>query len=264
MARSNYSQPYLQPIVGVILGVSAIVLYLLVELMVDGFFGVFDDRKMSRNTFPVSRGRIDQMRNESYQFGTIDKTEEIEAKIEQIREIWREGYNFKTKEIYKLEPLLIGLNLLNEFINQYWDNFSAEEKVRLVTQAGYLEAVTDPALYTNFKTFIRTIFSGKLPVLLKLWIKYWKHIYNNPRDHVFIHLNNLNKVIARSILELTEKDLEKVQTAVSLESYQALLKDYSSLEETTYLLRSPVNAQRLIRSLEQIKAGKGVRRELID
>lgn len=40
------------------------------------------------------------------------------------------------------------------------------------------------------------------------------------------------------------------------------LAHYRSLEETAYLLRSPANAARLQRSIEQLKQGKGVEREL--
>lgn len=42
------------------------------------------------------------------------------------------------------------------------------------------------------------------------------------------------------------------------------LDDYESLKETAYLLRSPVNARRLLESIDQLEAGKGVERELIE
>lgn len=40
------------------------------------------------------------------------------------------------------------------------------------------------------------------------------------------------------------------------------LDDYESLEETAYLLRSPVNAKRLIESVEAIEKGDLVTREI--
>lgn len=40
------------------------------------------------------------------------------------------------------------------------------------------------------------------------------------------------------------------------------LEDYKALEETAGLLRSPVNAKRLISAARQLVAGKGVEREL--
>lgn len=42
------------------------------------------------------------------------------------------------------------------------------------------------------------------------------------------------------------------------------LEDYNALEETAYLLRSPTNAKRLFSAIEQLNAGQGIQRELID
>jgi antitoxin YefM len=42
------------------------------------------------------------------------------------------------------------------------------------------------------------------------------------------------------------------------------LDDYEALEETAYLLRSPKNARRLLESMVQLEAGKGMERELAD
>lgn len=42
------------------------------------------------------------------------------------------------------------------------------------------------------------------------------------------------------------------------------LEDYSSLEETAYLLRSPENARRLLRSIAELETGKGKEKELAD
>jgi antitoxin YefM len=41
------------------------------------------------------------------------------------------------------------------------------------------------------------------------------------------------------------------------------LEDYNSMEETLYLLRSPVNANRLMESIAQLKAGKAKPRGLL-
>lgn len=40
------------------------------------------------------------------------------------------------------------------------------------------------------------------------------------------------------------------------------LEDFSSLEETAYLLRSPANAKRLLGAMEQLAAGTGTERAL--
>ncbi len=40
------------------------------------------------------------------------------------------------------------------------------------------------------------------------------------------------------------------------------LEDYTALEETAYLLRSPANAKRLLGAIEQLSQGKGTKRKL--
>ena len=42
------------------------------------------------------------------------------------------------------------------------------------------------------------------------------------------------------------------------------LDDFSALEETAYLLRSPKNARRLLESIKQLEEGRGKVRELIE
>ncbi len=42
------------------------------------------------------------------------------------------------------------------------------------------------------------------------------------------------------------------------------LEDYESLTETAYLMQSPKNAKRLIDSIEELKAGQGKERELLE
>jgi antitoxin YefM len=40
------------------------------------------------------------------------------------------------------------------------------------------------------------------------------------------------------------------------------LAEYESLQETAYLLRSPANARRLLKSIESLERGKGMRKKL--
>jgi antitoxin YefM len=40
------------------------------------------------------------------------------------------------------------------------------------------------------------------------------------------------------------------------------LAEYESLQETAYLLRSPANAKRLLKSIERLESGKGIRKKL--
>ena len=42
------------------------------------------------------------------------------------------------------------------------------------------------------------------------------------------------------------------------------LEDFESLTETAYLMQSPKNAKRLIDSIEELKTGKGKKRELVE
>lgn len=42
------------------------------------------------------------------------------------------------------------------------------------------------------------------------------------------------------------------------------LDEYNGLKETNYLLRSPANRKQLLESLEQLRKGRGVERELLE
>ena len=42
------------------------------------------------------------------------------------------------------------------------------------------------------------------------------------------------------------------------------LEDYNALEETAYILSNPKNAQRILESLTELRAGKGTERKLIE
>ena len=42
------------------------------------------------------------------------------------------------------------------------------------------------------------------------------------------------------------------------------LDDYEALEETSYLLRSPKNARRLLESIAELEGGGGTERELLE
>lgn len=42
------------------------------------------------------------------------------------------------------------------------------------------------------------------------------------------------------------------------------LEDYTAMQETTYLLRAPANATRLLSAIAELEAGRGIARELIE
>ena len=40
------------------------------------------------------------------------------------------------------------------------------------------------------------------------------------------------------------------------------LEDYKALEETAYLSRNPANAKRLLDAMQQLEAGRGIKRDI--
>lgn len=69
--------------------------------------------------------------------------------------------------------------------------------------------------------------------------KYLDEVYNNHDPLIITRKNNENVVV------------------ISLD-------DYNSLTETNYLLSSEKNAKRLLTSLEKVRKGKGIKKELIE
>ena len=59
------------------------------------------------------------------------------------------------------------------------------------------------------------------------------------------------------ITRLIRNKSQITQTVVMLS-----LEDYDSLNETAYLMRSPKNANRLLKAIKQLKSGKGTEKEL--
>ena len=61
---------------------------------------------------------------------------------------------------------------------------------------------------------------------------------------------------------------DSTPTLITRQSGQACvlisLDEYNALEETAYLLRSPTNAKRLAESIDELRAGRGVERGLIE
>jgi antitoxin YefM len=61
---------------------------------------------------------------------------------------------------------------------------------------------------------------------------------------------------------------DKAPVAVTRQKAEGVVivsqSEWESIEETLYLLRSPANAKRLLESIAELDAGKGVERELIE
>jgi len=86
-------------------------------------------------------------------------------------------------------------------------------------------------------------------------------------------LIDMNAITYTSVRNNLAKILEKVcddhdPVIVTRQNQNSVvimsLEDYESLTETAYLLRSPKNAQRLIRSIADLDSGKGKQRELVE
>ena len=72
---------------------------------------------------------------------------------------------------------------------------------------------------------------------------------------------NLKDVMDRVVADKTEIIVtrQKAEAVVMVS-----LSEWNSMVETAHLLSSPVNAERLRRSIEQMNAGKGHERELVN
>jgi len=73
--------------------------------------------------------------------------------------------------------------------------------------------------------------------------------------------NNLAKEMERVSLD---HDYTVITRANQESAVLMSLEDFESWQETAYLLSSPTNAKRLIRSIEQLDNGGGQVRELIE
>ncbi len=73
------------------------------------------------------------------------------------------------------------------------------------------------------------------------------------------------KNLAKTMEKVCDDHMPIVITRQKAEPVVLLsLEDYHSLEETTYLLRSPKNAARLVQAIEEIEAGKANEKQLLE
>jgi len=71
--------------------------------------------------------------------------------------------------------------------------------------------------------------------------------------------------LAKTMKKVCEDHDPVIITRQNSESVVMLsLKDYEALNETSYLLQSPKNAQRLTGSIRELDSGKGKVRELLE
>lgn len=83
-------------------------------------------------------------------------------------------------------------------------------------------------------------------------------------------MNTMTYTAARQNLAQTMKDICNDHEPVIITSKRdkavvmISLDDYKSMEETTYLLRSPENARRLLEAIHEVESGGGREKELIE
>ena len=71
--------------------------------------------------------------------------------------------------------------------------------------------------------------------------------------------------LARTISRVCEDHAPVIITKKGKEAVVMIaLEDYEAMEETTYLLRSPENAKRLLDSIGQLEQGRGQEKELLE
>ncbi|PXA03660.1 type II toxin-antitoxin system prevent-host-death family antitoxin [Coraliomargarita sinensis] len=71
--------------------------------------------------------------------------------------------------------------------------------------------------------------------------------------------------LAKTITDVCRNHDPVIITKKGVESVVMMsLEDYESMKETTYLLRSPKNARRLLESIQQLEEGKGREKDLLE
>lgn len=71
--------------------------------------------------------------------------------------------------------------------------------------------------------------------------------------------------LAQTMVRVCEDHEPVIVTRQRAESVVMIsLEDYQALEETAYLLRSKPNARRIMASVEELEAGLGSERELVE
>jgi antitoxin YefM len=79
-----------------------------------------------------------------------------------------------------------------------------------------------------------------------------------------ISYSTVRESLARTMEKVCVDHAPVIITRRRAESVVLLsLDDYQSLEETAYLLRSPKNAARLVKAIEEIEAGNAQERKLL-
>jgi len=90
-----------------------------------------------------------------------------------------------------------------------------------------------------------------------------KNPYHRPMDAISYSTARAN--LAKTMDRVCEDHAPVIITRQGEDSVVMMsLADYQALAETTYLLRSPANAQRLLEAVDQLSSGAGLERPLAE
>ncbi|SEH05399.1 type II toxin-antitoxin system Phd/YefM family antitoxin [Candidatus Venteria ishoeyi] len=78
-----------------------------------------------------------------------------------------------------------------------------------------------------------------------------------------IHIQELQQCLPQTLDQVCDDHEPMIITRAGKQAVLISHEDYSALQETLYLLSSPVMAQRLRESLASFQQGQGVERDLI-
>jgi antitoxin YefM len=95
----------------------------------------------------------------------------------------------------------------------------------------------------------------RIPVLIHVHSPHARHYVTNLRKNLAAALDGVND--DHELMIITREGGKPSAVLMSLE-------DFASWQETNYLLRNPANAARLLESIAELEAGKGVERTLIE
>ena len=80
-----------------------------------------------------------------------------------------------------------------------------------------------------------------------------------------VNFTEFRKNLASHLDRVTADHVELLVTRQNSEPVVVVSQaDWEGMQETSYLLSNPANAERLLKSIEELDAGKGVEHDLID
>ncbi len=96
------------------------------------------------------------------------------------------------------------------------------------------------------------------------------YVHNNVHVRFEGFMKTISYTAARANLASTMEDVcnDHAPVIITRKSEDPVvmmsLEDYNAMKETTYLLRSPANARKLLESIAELEDGEGTERELLE